>query len=271
MVDKMRVEAFYLLHVSHAQPFAMAKLSRTAQVAPPSPIVSDSTPSPAVQPRIIWSGAVRGWVSILLLIHVTALFVGPWASPPPSSYLSQQVEKLYDPYLRITFLKDHGYRFFAPNPGASHLVRYELLDAAGNQIGAGRFPNLDIHWPRLLYHRHFMISESLNNVTSIPPQGPPPEAPAEARAGYQNAVRLRDAYLASVGRYLLEQNDAAQVKLFLVEHGIPHPLDVAAGMPLSDPSLYSERELGVYTRDGVEKKSSVPVMLTPPPVKAEEI
>lgn len=252
----------------------MAKLRTKAPAsAAARPSATDETPAPGPkpQPKIIWSGAVRGWVSLLLLIHVTALFVGPWASPPPSSYLSQQAEKLYEPYLRALFLKDHGYRFFAPNPGASHLVRYELLDAAGNKVGEGRFPNLDVHWPRLLYHRHFMISESLNNVTSIPEQAPPLDAPAEVRASYANAARLRDAYFESIGRFLVENNDVAQVKLFLVEHAIPHPLDVAEGMPLSDPSLYKEREVGVYKRDEGVKKPAVPAVLAAPPVEAEEI
>lgn len=252
----------------------MAKLrTKAPAAAPPRSSVSEETPAPATkpQPRIVWSGAVRGWVSVLLIIHLTALFVGPWASPPPSSYLSQQAERLYEPYLRATFLKDHGYRFFAPNPGASHLVRYELLDAAGNKVGEGRFPNLDVHWPRLLYHRHFMISESLNNVTSIPEQAPPLDAPPEVRASYEKAARLRDSYFESIGRYLVEQNDVAQVKLFLVEHAIPHPLDVVDGMSLSDPSLYKEREVGVYKRDDGPKQPVAPGVLAAPPVEAEEI
>ncbi|TWT31880.1 hypothetical protein [Blastopirellula retiformator] len=258
----------------------MAKPRRSLQppVAPqPSLSASAQEPEPKPQPRIIWSGAVRGWVSVLILIHVTALFVGPWASPPPSSYLSQQVERLYEPYLRTVFLKDHGYRFFAPNPGASHLVRYELLDAEGNKIGEGRFPNLDVHWPRLLYHRHFMISESLNNVTSIPAEAPADDAPADVKAGYQNAVRLRDAYFESIARYLAYEHDVPQVKLVLIEHGIPHPLDVAEGMSLSDPSLYREREVGVYQRDDLllkpvaPKPTEIPATIAAPPQEAEEI
>ncbi|MCC9605067.1 hypothetical protein LOC68_24820 [Blastopirellula sp. JC732] len=261
----------------------MAKLRRSPQppAAPtPSISVSAATPEPRPQPRIVWSGAVRGWVSVFILLHVTALFVGPWASPPPSSYLSQQVEKLYEPYLRTVFLKDHGYRFFAPNPGASHLVRYELLDADGKKLGEGRFPNLEVHWPRLLYHRHFMISESLNNVTSIPAEAPPADAPADVRASYEKAVRLRDSYFESIARYLAYHYDAPQVKLILIEHGIPHPLDVAEGMPLSDPSLYREREVGIYQRDDMVKKEAlptapktpaVPATIAAPPKEAEEI
>lgn len=250
----------------------MAKLSRKA-AANVAPQISTAprTPQSETRPKIVWSGGLRGWVSALVALHITALFVGPWASPPPSSFLAQQCEIIYEPYLRATFLKDHGYRFFAPNPGPSHLVRYELLDDAGKKVGEGRFPDLEVHWPRLLYHRHFMISESMNNVINLPPEGPPSTAPPEVRAGYQNALRLRDAYLESIGSYLAESHQAAQVKLFLVEHGIPHPLDVAGGMPLSDPSLYTERELGVYIRDDASLKSVPPSLLAAPPVQEEEI
>lgn len=211
-----------------------------------------ASPPPAVEaadrPLLTWSIDFRRLVSGLLLIHVMALFVGPCASPPPSSEWARQAEALYGPYLHATFLKDHGYRFFAPNPGPSHLVRYELLDADDQEIGEGRFPDLNEHWPRLLYHRHFMISESLYNVARIPPGEPQPNAPLELRTSHTRAVALRDTYLNSIARYIARQNpEAAQVRIVMVEHAIPLPEDVVAGRPLSDEGLYQEVVLGVYT------------------------
>ncbi len=202
----------------------------------------------AAPAKIAWSPAFRGFISVLLLIHLTAVFVGPCASPPPSSYWAQGTEQFLAPYLHATFLRGHGYRFFAPNPGPSHLVRYELLNEADEEIGEGTFPNLEEHWPRLFYHRHFMISESMFNTANVPSEPPPPEAPASARAEFEAATSLRDAYLDSISRYLARQNpEADKIRIVMVQHAIPMPQDVANGRPLNDPSLYEEVVLGVYT------------------------
>jgi hypothetical protein len=80
------------------------------------------------------------------------------------SVIGAELKKLYHPYITATFL-DHSYKFFAPNPGPSHLVRYDLYFADGSsrvnrddQI----LPDRVGHWPRLLYHRHFMLTEFMN-------------------------------------------------------------------------------------------------------------
>jgi len=201
----------------------------------------------ATAPKITWSPGFRGFVSVLLLIHLVALFVGPCASPPPSSYWAQGTEQFMAPYLHATFLRGHGYRFFAPNPGPSHLVRYELLDEADDEISEGTFPSLDEHWPRLFYHRHFMISESMFNTANVPGEPPPPEAPPEAHAEYEAVAGLRDAYLDSISRYIARQHpEAAKVRIVMVQHAIPMPQDVVNGRPLNDPGLYEEVVLGVY-------------------------
>ncbi|MBA2115854.1 hypothetical protein [Bremerella alba] len=201
----------------------------------------------AATPRIAWSSGFRGFVSVLLLIHLVALFVGPCASPPPSSYWAQGTEQFIAPYLHATFLRGHGYRFFAPNPGPSHLVRYELLDEADEEIGEGTFPSLDQHWPRLLYHRHFMISESMFNTANVPIEPPPSEAPPSVHAEFQAVAGLRDAYLDSISRYLARQHpEATKIRIVMVQHAIPLPQDVANGRPLNDSTLYEEVVLGVY-------------------------
>lgn len=203
---------------------------------------------PDAAPSTSWPRGFRQVVSLLLAVHLIALFVGPCASPPPSSLWAREAERLLDPYLRATFLKDHGYRFFAPNPGPSHLVRYELLNAQDEKTGEGRFPSLDEHWPRLLYHRHFMISESLYNAANIPGEPPGPEAPYGVRAQYARAADLRNTYLDSIARYIARQNpEAHKVRIVMVQHAIPLPEDVAQGRSLSDPSLYEEVILGDYT------------------------
>jgi hypothetical protein len=101
--------------------------------------------------------------SLLILLHVMAVWIAPF-SVPPSSPLAQQLATWFRPYLEAAYL-NHGYKFFAPDPGPTHLVRYEL-QLPGGETKTGTFPNLAEQRPRLLYHRHMMLSERLDG----PPQ-----------------------------------------------------------------------------------------------------
>ena len=108
---------------------------------------------PSIKPKI------RALLSILISLHLFAVFLGPF-SVAPSSSLANELRSWFQPYIQLVDL-DHGYKFFAPSPGPSHLVRYEVKDDDGKTIKEATFPNLDDQWPRLLYHRHFMMSEWL--------------------------------------------------------------------------------------------------------------
>lgn len=71
------------------------------------------------------------------------------------------------PYVDWMYL-DHGYFFFAPNPGPNHLVAVQQRSRdtarpAGLQSDAFVFPDRKEQWPRLLYHRYFMLAEFYNN------------------------------------------------------------------------------------------------------------
>src|SRR6185295_16555146 len=108
--------------------------------------------------------AIRALVSVLVALHVFAVFLGPFALPP-SSDLAAGSFRLFQPYVQGAFL-DTGYRFFAPEPGPSHLVRYELIGPDDKPI-VRTFPNRKLDRPRLLYHRHFMLSEFLNTTREM--------------------------------------------------------------------------------------------------------
>jgi hypothetical protein len=93
--------------------------------------------------------------------------VAPLSTPPqfagPPSILGSELQRVYRPYITALYL-DHAYKFFAPNPGPSHLLRYDLYFADGRKsINADDqlFPDRRRHWPRLWYHRHFMVTEFL--------------------------------------------------------------------------------------------------------------
>jgi len=69
-------------------------------------------------------------------------------------------------YSEFAYL-NHGYAFFAPDPGPSHLMRVDVAEAPDGEASM-TYPDLSRQWPRLLYHRHFMLTEFLNNVYAPP-------------------------------------------------------------------------------------------------------
>lgn len=185
--------------------------------APPS-VATPSQPRPAV----------RAIVSVLVILHVSAVFLGPLAMPP-SSQLSATLAGAIQPYMDILSL-GNGYRFFAPEPGPSHLVRYEVTLDDGT-LKQGVFPDRSVHWPRLLYHRYFMLSEFVNTLGA---------GPSQERA---------EAYAKGYARHLAEAYDAKTVKLYLRRHYVPRTSEVRAGMRLDDKALYEEKPLYTYQRD----------------------
>ncbi len=247
----------------------------------------DSSANAVVPPPTTWSRRTRTLVSLALVWHLAALVVAPLAAPPPTSQLARGIAAWFNPYLQALYL-NHGYRFFAPNPGPSHLVEYELTFADGS-TRSGQFPNLAEHQPRLLYHRHFMLSETIFALPT-PPEFTPEEAakriellaetatrleelgtfgPAaalreeqgfltawsegELRPADQQALeydrRSRRLLLGAVAQELLAREGAVSVKLFAVEHTLPRPEDVLAGRPLNDPEFYNRRFLGEFPEE----------------------
>jgi hypothetical protein len=194
------------------------------------------------------SRGARWLISGLLLFHLGALFVGPWAVPP-ASVMAERGWRFYRPYLEAAFL-NHGYNFFAPEPGPSHLLKYELVFADGKQ-SQGIIPDLVNEQPRLRYHRHFMLTEWMNNALvaednrreQLALEG---KTPSEMEQLIRHEGSLAASYARSYADHLLTTHGAARVTLTLRRHAIPSPDDVAKGQKLDDPSLYQERPLGVY-------------------------
>lgn len=196
----------------------------------------------------VWSRSRRVVVSVLVALHLMAVFVAPWSAPPPSSDLARTVAGWFAPYLHLAYL-NHGYRFFAPDPGPSHLVRYELEMPDGS-IKTGRFPDVGEHWPRLLYHRHFMISESVFNITQPFVESPPGGfVNAAQREAFETEKQRSSIIVRSLARYMIQQHGARRVRLFVQTHHIPAPWDLESGMQLDDQRLYQERPLGEFAGD----------------------
>jgi hypothetical protein len=179
--------------------------------------------------------ALRAVLSAMILAHVFAVFLGPWAMPP-SSDLARACFRLFQPYMQLLFL-DNGYRFFAPEPGPSHLIRYQIVQQDGSRL-AGQFPDRKEQWPRLLYHRYFMLSEFLNTALDL----------AEARKDRQ----MLEACARSYARHLARKHNARQVTLFLRQHELPTIFQAQEGKQLTDPASYEvekEVQFGPYRGD----------------------
>ena len=186
-----------------------------------------ATPNTIVTP--LPGPKVRLAVSVLVSLHVFAVFLGPWAMPP-SSDLATGFRVALQPYLDLLSL-GNGYRFFAPEPGPSHLIRFEVTLPDGT-LTTGMFPDRQQNWPRLLYHRYFMLSEFLNTLER-------PGAPRD-RA---------EAYARSYAQHLVDTYQADSVRLYLRRHYVPRMAEVQQGLRLSDKSLYEERLIVEYTKD----------------------
>jgi len=167
---------------------------------------------------VLPSRMLRGLATVAILTYLAAVIIAPLSGPPPASRLSQLLLQPFRPLLGALYL-GHGYRFFAPDPGPGHTVRWTMVMPDG-QTRSGRIPDPAHDWPRLLYHRRFMVAEKISALV------PPLEAPAEIRA----QARTEWLPLAKgVARNLLRSQGGSSVALELVEHYLPGPDELIAG------------------------------------------
>lgn len=165
-------------------------------------------------------------VNIWLLVHLTAIVSAP-ATVGPSSQTARKVWEYASPYLQCTYL-NHGFHYFAPQPGSSNLVAWTVTLKDGT-TRSGRFPNFDIE-PRLFYHRHFMMAEYLGNSD-------PELQPEIARTFARNLCR---------------EHDAVSVALSTIRHDLPTMERIRAGGSPGDGDLYEEQPLGFFNREDLQ-------------------
>jgi hypothetical protein len=197
--------------------------------AQPSPAPDDSTErTSAHEATAIGARRRRGWplwaLNGWLVFHLSAIVIAP-ASVSPSSDAIRLAWTLFRPYLQVFFL-NHGYHFFAPEPGPSTLVAF-VAERADGSIVQGRIPDRATV-PRLLYHRTFMLCEQMQTV----------------RPG------LQQPWCESYARHLGHKYGARQVSLSRVTHYLPTMEMVRGGVKLDDPAGYTEQPLGVFPCDG---------------------
>jgi hypothetical protein len=164
------------------------------------------------------SAVVRIVVSAILIVHLLAVIIPPLAGPPPASELAGRIREPLRPLIGALYL-GHGYRFFAPNPGPGHTIRWTATLADGSER-EGRIPDRNADRPRLLYHRRFMIAEKI--AALVPPTDAPEEIRTRAKADWLPLVK-------GVAGHVLRTTGAAEVRLETIEHFLPGPDEVLAG------------------------------------------
>jgi hypothetical protein len=167
---------------------------------------------------------LRWAVNCWLVFHLAAIIIAP-ASVAPSSELIQSVWRIFQPYLDLMFL-NHGYHFFAPEPSESTLVSYQAKRPDGT-LESGYLPNRKT-FPRLLYHRHFMLTEHLADTLRSAPE------------------EIQNEWLDSYAEHLCRKYGARQVTLTGHVHYLPSREDVQRGVKLNDPANYASESLRVF-------------------------
>ena len=148
---------------------------------------------------------VRLLVTVALLWHLAAVFMAALSVPPSSPLASVIAQRGMQWYLDMLAM-NRGHHFFAPTPPAGVLVRYELVDADGKTI-IGEFPNKKEYWPRLRYHRHFMLAD---------------QASVESEDANVRKVAT-EKYLKAYARHLLRAYDGEQIRIKRVIHWVLPP------------------------------------------------
>lgn len=190
---------------------------------------------------IAWHPALRGFLTLLITLHIVAVFSAPWslmtsdALPPgfmpeldangqpqpipldspawQEPKVPRALHKTFNHYLNLLYL-NHGYEFFAPDPAGTHVINYQVTKPDGTVI-EGRFPDLKEQWPRLLYHRHMMLAEQTQMIAEI--TGP------DSVLQYSN--------------YLIRKH-GGHCKMQLRFHGLLSPEEIEAGATIDDPKTY---------------------------------
>ena len=180
---------------------------------------------PKAKPHIIYL-KIAG--SVLLAFHVLAIAIAP-ASVPPAPRVAGFLFSAIRPYLELAFL-NHGYHFFAPNPGASSLIEYTAIDLQG-QRQWGRIPDREQHWPRLFYHRHFMLTEVFGSLAA-------------------NDDALTDEFASTFAQQIAKRHNSQHVELVHVLHNLRTRDEILDNRLATDVETFDLLAIGLYDASG---------------------
>ncbi len=167
-----------------------------------------------------------GWclINVWLIFHLMGIFL-PAASVEPSPDFLRSAFWTFRFYPQLLFM-DHGYHFFSPDPGDSTLVRY-VAKSKDQPHRRGRYPHKQI-WPRLLYHRYFMLTEAVPRYAEV-------------------ESRLFELQAQAYAKRIAESHQAESVELFRVTHHMTAANSFRAGRSLNDPESLDEERIGEFS------------------------
>jgi hypothetical protein len=222
-----------------------------AQPAPAAEAKQKPKAKPKAASSWSWGPMVRAIVSAAILFHLLAVFSAPWqfqaidaVAPmvePGGTPLDEQgrparldqlKEDMWQRPLLPLLLHDNrvirhytkllyinsGYNFFSPDPGVSHLIRYEITNDKGEKVAEGQLPDRRDQWPRLFYHRYMMLVEQSNDADRSSPR----------LQGWEYRIAER----------LMQEHGGTRISMKLLRHHLLTPQQVKAGARLDAPSTY---------------------------------
>lgn len=193
-------------------------------------------------PKLRWIVCVAVCVHILCVLAEPLRFFSRSEIRPTAPEFGM-LRQITAPYAEWMYL-DHGYFFFAPNPGPGHLVGCSIIpkgtDGGASEPKKWIFPDKNEMRPRLLYHRFFMLSEFYNDRFA------PEDIPAEVKKDEEFVNRWKfdrgfyESLQGSIVRSLIHHHEAESVKLSRIERMLPESEQVLRdGWKLNDPRLSS--------------------------------
>ena len=231
-----------------------------------------------------WSSLTRKLATVLILGYLAVVIMAPMTIPNGAPYLTTPIGQKLSPLHQALYL-GHGYRFFGPDPGESHSVVFSVKQSDGSVFN-GHFPDRSQTWPRLLYHRWFMLSETLfregDNVPNQEQWSQIQKQYQETIQQYENQRRLklkrqltleqrfeeqrvnsarkrRDLLIRSIARVLINRHDGESITLSVRTRRLPTPEEAQDGYHLDDPSFINLFEIGTFTREQIETGQALPV------------
>ena len=207
-------------------------------------------------------------LSVLIIAYLAVVVVGPLASPVGSKDLTIPAARAVQP-LHAALHLGHGYRFFAPAPGPSQILSFTGFTAEGDSV-SGQFPDRSVHSPRLLYHRWFMLSETMARefraVVNDQDQERKWQAyavkiqqyddaghfslakqlkqeKAEEETLYQKQSQRAKQLAQSIAGALRELHDLEEVSIYTQTRLLPFPEELRAGISLTDSQYLTKKKL----------------------------
>ncbi len=250
----MRLLAYEGFFIARPVSVSVKPQKDSRKVSPPTTHAADE--GEPISLSLAWP--TRLGLSIALIAHLLAIASEPFLmfsrSAMKTGTDATLLRRGLGPYVEMLYL-DHGYFFFAPNPGPSHILECRLFDEGKDTEGEPkqrlRFPDRRVHWPRLYYHRHFMLSEFYQNSHTWTDQ--PLEAKLDPKidAEWRQELSRYQQLQRSVIKHLQSVHPQQSIVLKRIEHQLPNDYRVLVERwRLHDPRLYEVMPESLAERDG---------------------